>query len=162
MRKFLGHLSIALALILAGASGAAAQSPGGPLKGTSLFKFFATDLNQDGIACGLDKGAFQSAFMSWPRDKGLQITDSSGYWISVRATTVRMDNDLCVTNVDASVMVNSSYFNPATASERVGRIQLWTNASLQISSRSVHASAVTDAFRELGRALAEDWQRDQY
>ncbi len=162
MHRFFGHLSIALVLMFAAVAGAAAQTPGGPLKGTKLFKFFATELNQDSIACGLDQAAFQSAFMSSPRDKGLQVTDSSGYWISVRATTVRMDNDLCVTNVDASVMLNSSYFNPATASERVGRIQLWSNASLQVSSRSVHASAVNDAFRQLGRAFAEDWQRDQY
>jgi hypothetical protein len=162
MTKSIGCLVVALALGLALSPGAGAQSVGGPLKGTQGFKFFVTDLNSDSLRCGLDKSTFQEAFMTWPKGKGLSVTTSSGYWISVRATTVEMDDDLCVTNLDASVMVNSSYFNPATASDRVGRIQLWTQGTLQISSRGQHAKNVDEALRALGSGLAEAWQRDQY
>ena len=159
MAKSLGCLVATLVLGLA--VGAGAQSVGGPLKGTQAFKFLVTDLNSDSLRCGLEKSAFQEDFMTWPAGKGLSVTTSSGYWIAVRATTVEMDDDLCVTNLDASVMVNSSYFNPATASDRVGRIQLWTQGTLQVTSRDQHAKAVGEALRSLGSGLAEAWQRDQ-
>ncbi len=140
---------------------AAARAQGGAFEKIKSVKFFIVDFSEAGSACGLSKAALQEAFMAPAREQGLAVTDSSPYWIFVRATTLIYSEKSCITHVDAAVLVNTRYFNPATLQDRSGRVELWSKGNLLVSDIKVHSVVVNNAFREMGRDFLTQWQRDQ-
>ena len=99
--------------------------------------------------------------MSRANSAGVTETDSSAYWVFIRATTLTYDENSCITNVDASLLVNTRYFDPGSASQLVGKVQLWSRGGLLISDITEHPSVVTNAFGDLGGLLAEELERDR-
>jgi len=144
-----------------GASPDSADAAEGALKNVSAVKFFIGDFNEFSTKCGLDKGQLKQAFMGRANGGGISETDSSAYWIFIRATTLTYDENSCITNVDASLLVNTRYFDPGSAAEMVGKVQLWTRGGLLISDITEHPAVVTNAFGDLGGLLAEELERDR-
>ena len=138
---------------------ARAQSRG--FEKVTAVKFFIADFSEAGAACGLSKPALEKAFMAPAEAQGLQVSDSSSYWVYIRATTLLYGEKSCVTNIDAAAFVETRYFSPATLDERLGRVELWAKSDLLISDKRVHAVVVNNAFRESGRDFLGRWQRDQ-
>ncbi len=160
MRRLSGLL--AAALLLAGSAQTAAPAlAGGPLENARRFKLFLTDLSEASQACGLTPSAMSTAFMRSVRDGGIEIVESSAYWLNVRATTIRYSPKVCITNLDARAQVNTRYFNPATIDEKEGRVELWARSLLLVSDVEEHGVQVNSALRGLGQSFLERWRRDQ-
>lgn len=160
----MGRLSRLLAAALVTAACAQAVTPavaGGPLENARRFKLFLTDLSEAGRSCDLTPSAMSAAFVRSLDDSGIQITESSAYWLNIRATTIRYSPEVCITNLDARAQVNTRYFNPATIDEKEGRVELWGRSLLLASDVEEHGVQVNSALRSLGQSFLERWRRDQ-
>lgn len=160
--KWIG-LSLILGFLLVGPLGgpALAQSAGGAMKGIQAVKFFVTDFSQNSLDCRITKAGLQEAFSQPLRQGGPQMGSSGAYTVYVRATTVVTEDGFCISNIDAWLEVNTRYFNQATASERTGRVRLWSDGGLFYSDLEEHAVILNSAFRRMGRNFVAEWQRDQ-
>ena len=132
----------------------------GPLERERRYKLFIT-MSGASDACGLSSENMRSAFTQAVRDGGLQITESSAYSLFLQSTTIRYETDTCITSLDARAVVNTRYFNPATAGEKQGRVELWASKLLLASDLSEHGVQTSSASRSLGQSFVERWRQDQ-
>lgn len=155
-------LVMPLVMVLADSQPAAAQVARGELKNVRGFKFFMTDLSAKSQACGLDQAALQRAFTEPLNEAGLKITTTStAYWITIRVTTLSYGERSCVSYVDANASQTTRYFNTATLSERVGKVQHWSDGKLLSSNEKEHPVIANNAFHAMGKSLVAAWRRDQ-
>ncbi len=162
MHQTVRLLILLLTLFAMGAGPVAAQSAGGAMKGVFSLKFFVSNFSQNNLRCRLTAAGFEEAFTKPLRERNIQITKSSAYWIFIRATTLfQEEEESCITYIDAQLMASTRFFNPATASERAGKVELWSDGGLYISDLEEHSEQVNDAFAQLGRRFVIEWLQDQ-
>jgi hypothetical protein len=160
--KFVLRLCFVFAMIVGLAPAGLAQTGKGELQKVTAFKVQSAGFGKAAAACGLEKQAAIDAFAAPLREAGAGIVESSsGYWISVRVSTMFLDQELCITYVETAIFQTTRYFNTATLSERVGKIQHWVDGGLFTSGPEGHPRTVLRGFRDLGRRAADTWAQDQ-
>ena len=160
--KFVLRLGSVLVLTVGLASAGLAQTGKGELQKVTSFKVQSAGFGKAATACGLEKQAAIDAFVAPIEEAGASIVDSSsGYWLSVRVATMFLDQELCITYVETAIFQTTRYFNTATLSERVGKVQHWVDGGLFTSGPEGHPRTVLRGFRDLGRRAAEVWVQDQ-
>jgi hypothetical protein len=155
-------VAVLVALCAAPMGGASGQTGAGEMKDADAMKLRASGFGEAAKTCGLERAAAIDALTGPLRLAGLEIVEqASGYWLSVRVTTIPWHDDTCVSYVETGVFQTTRYTNTATLSERVGNVQHWIDGGLFVSARSGHAGVVEQGFRDLGQRLADRWRQDQ-
>jgi len=161
-RTFATLFAALVTLCAAPMGGAFGQTGVGEMKDVTAMMLQASGFGEAAGACGIDRGGAIEAFTGPLRTAGLEIVErSSGYWLSVRVTTIVWHDDTCVSNIEAGVFQTTRYTNTATLSERVGKVQHWIDGGLFVSSRAAHTAIVEGGFHDLGRRAADRWRQDQ-
>jgi hypothetical protein len=141
---------------------ASGQTGAGEMKDVAAMKLQASGFGEAAGACGLDRGVAIDAVTGPLRVAGVDfVPQASGYWLSVRVTTIAWHDDTCVSYIETGVFQTTRYTNTATLSERVGKVQHWIDGGLFVSSKSGHGAVVEQGFRDLGQRAADRWQQDQ-
>ena len=141
---------------------ARAQTGKNELEKVTAFKLKTAGFGPASAVCGLDATSAVEAFSAPLREAGVMILDSSsGYWISLRVTSLTLDSETCITYAETAVFQTTRYFNTATRSERVGTVRHWIDGGYFASSKETHAGVVLRGFHDLGSNLAQRWGDDQ-
>ena len=141
---------------------AAAQSPHGEFKNVKAFKVQTAGFSVAAASCGLVKEDVVAAFSEPLNAAGLPVVaKSSGYWLSLRVTTLIKEETTCITYVETAAYQTTRYFNTATREERVGKVLHWVDGGLFAAPHSSHPRVVLQGFRDLGEKLAAKWKSDQ-
>ena len=129
-----------------------------PLRDLREVKLTVANFGGSGADCGLSAEALERAFLAPLSERGLRkVASGTSYRVFLRATTVTYLVKVCVSYVDAQLLLSTRYFDPSSRQERAGQVQLWYDGGLFISDRSAHAATLRSAFGQLGRLLAERW-----
>lgn len=160
--KFVLRLTVASVLTLGLASASQAQTGKGELEKVTSFKVQSAGFGSAAASCGIEKEAATETFSMPLRNAGAKIVDSSsGYWLSLRVTTLVLEQERCITYVETAIFQTTRYFNTATLSERVGNVQHWVDGGLFTSGKEAHARTVLRGFDDLGKRVAALWAQDQ-
>ncbi|MCZ4282965.1 hypothetical protein O4H49_19435 [Kiloniella laminariae] len=150
-------IGLGLALITGGISAASA----GALTNVRDVKLNVSGLNYYSEQCGLSREVFERALFGAFNEGELRLTRSSAYWLHTKVTTIIFDKVNCVSNVEVVLYANTRYFNPATASEMIGRVEVWNNGGLYSSEAETHQVQVNNALHKMGTSLRDAWAKDQ-
>jgi hypothetical protein len=162
LEKSLRILIVLLFAVSLAPSAALAQSARGELKDVAGFKVRTAGFGQASAFCGLSQAGAIDAFSTGLENSGVGLLEqASSYWVSLRVTTLVLDEATCITYVETAVFQTARYINTATRGERVGKVQHWIDGGLFASVPSVHQRSVLRSFRDLGARLGLKWQKDQ-
>ena len=164
-------LSCFAAALLASAlvSAAAAQTEtqpqprviGGPLAGINVVQMSVAPLSEAAKGCGLDANLILDSFKEPLAQKGIIVQEAAHIWIQLKATSLRYDNDICISYIDAAAVQNTRYFDRKTEAERSGRVLLWSDGGLFVTGVSNHGVTTNIGWRDLARNFMRKWEMDQ-
>ncbi|WP_419902308.1 hypothetical protein [Kiloniella sp.] len=153
---FKGVFAIVLFLIIGGGSVQA-----GALTGIQDVKLNVSGLGHYSKKCGLGRDVFERALFGGFHEGEIRLSKSSSYWLHTQVTTIIFDDINCVSNVEVTLYANTRYYNPASMSELIGRVELWRSGGLYSSVAETHQVQINNALRKIGRGLREAWIKDQ-
>src|SRR3546814_19817008 len=108
-------------------------------------------LSEQARACGLEPNLILDSFKQPLTEKNIVIQESAHVWIQLQATTLRYTGDVCITYIEALAVQNTRYFDRKTASERSGRVLLWSDGGLFVPGGSNHGLTTTNGCRHIKR-----------
>src|SRR3546814_6693651 len=105
-------------------------------------------LSDQARACGLEGSLILDSFKQPLGEKGIVVQQSAHVWIQLQANTLRYEGDACITYIEARAVQNTRYFDRNTATERSGRVLLWSDGGLFVTGVSNHGVTTN----KIGRA----------
>lgn len=152
-------------LFCAAAAQAQEQSPAaplaGPLAGAQVMQLSVAPLGPDSQRCGLQTDVLADSFQRPLVANGIVMQKAAHFRVIVKATTGVYQADTCISNIEATVVQTTSYFDRKTQSDRAGQVLMWSQSRLFVSGQPDHAVAVNNGVSELARAFIRKWQTDQ-
>lgn len=162
---------LSAALISGAGAGAQAQSGtevqaqprviGGPLANVNVVQMSVAPLSQQSLACGFDENLIMESFQQPLAEKGITVQRAAHVWIQLQATSVRYEGDVCISFIEARAIQNTRYFDRKTETDRSGRVLLWSDSGLFVTSLTNHGVTTNIGWRDLARSFMRKWAIDQ-
>jgi hypothetical protein len=134
---------------------------GGPLADVNVVQMTVAPLSEQSRACGMDSNLILESFKAPLSEKGIVVQQAAHVWIQLKATTLRYDADICITHVEALAVQNTRYYDRVTATERSGRVLIWSDGGLFLTGVSNHGVTTNIGWSDLARSFLRKWQMDQ-
>jgi hypothetical protein len=93
--------------------------------------------------------------------KGITVQRAAHVWIQLQTTTVRYEGDVCISYIEARAIQNTRYFDRKTETDRSGRVLLWSDSGLFVTSLTNHGVTTNIGWRDLARSFMRKWTIDQ-
>ena len=169
MMSLSARLATAACLLVLFLSPAAAQSEspapaeptGAPLAGATVMQLSVAPLSAESQRCGLQADLIRDSFQQPLAAEGIGIQASAHLRIVVKATTVVYQETVCISNIEATALQTTRYFDRKTQAERAGQVLLWSGSSLYVSGEHDHVVLTNIGYRDLARAFLRKWKSNQ-
>ncbi|CAN0455661.1 unnamed protein product, partial [Ectocarpus fasciculatus] len=133
----------------------------GPLAGVAVLQLVVAPLSDESARCGLQADLVKESFQQPLTTEGLGLQKSAHVRIIVKATTVIYTETTCISNIEASAVQNTRYFDRKTGAERAGQVLLWQESGLFVTGERDHVVLTNIGFRDLARSFIRKWKIDQ-
>ncbi|MEO3430644.1 hypothetical protein AAFN88_17455 [Pelagibius sp. CAU 1746] len=134
---------------------------GGPLANVNVVQMSVAPLSPQSLACGFDENLIVDSFQQPLAEKGITVQRAAHVWIQLQATSLRYEGDVCISYIEARAIQNTRYFDRKTETDRSGRVLLWSDSGLFVTSLANHGVTTNIGWRDLARSFVRKWSLDQ-
>lgn len=134
---------------------------GGPLANVRVVQMSVAPISDQSHVCGMDNDLILDSFQQPLTQQGIVIQKAAHVWIQLQATTVRFEEDKCISYIEARAVQNARYFDRKSGAERSGRVLLWSDGGLFVTGISNHGVTTNIGWRDLARSFMRKWAQDQ-
>ena len=135
--------------------------PAGPLAGVEVMQMSMAPLGPESQRCGLQTNLINESFQQPLTANGIVLQKAAHFRVIIKTTTGIYQSDTCITNIEATVVQTTSYFDRRTQQDRAGQVLLWSQSRLFVSGQPDHVVVVNIGTRELARSFVEKWKADR-
>lgn len=148
----------ALTALLAGATGAGAQTIDGSLRGVASMDLLVEQLDADSAACGITHDGLSRSALRGAEGAGFTL-DGYDYTLYLRVNTLPRSGD-CFSSIDMEAYYYGEVVMPNWPQGNDAEVVLWERSTILISPQGQHGGDVNRIVREFTRRLADDWRKD--
>lgn len=134
---------------------------GGPLAGVQVMQLSIAPLSDESARCGVQANSIRTIFEQPLTASGIVMQKSAHFRAIVKVTTGIYQENICISNIEASVVQTTRYFDRKTRRERAGQVLMWSQSRLLVSGQPEHLVMTNTGARELARSFIQRWQIDQ-
>lgn len=137
---------------------APAVRPAGPLAGVEVMQMSVAPLGPESQRCGLQTNLISESFQEPLTANGIVLQKAAHFRVIIKTTTGIYQSDTCITNIEASVVQTTSYFDRRSQQDRAGQVLMWSQSRLFVSGQPDHVVVVNIGTRELARSFVASWK----
>lgn len=133
----------------------------GPLAGVQVMQLSIAPLSAESARCGVQANLIRDSFEPPLAASGIVLQKSAHFRAIAKVNTGIYEGEICISNIEVSVVQTTRYFDRKTRRERAGQVLMWSQSRLFVSGQPEHVVMINIGVRELARSFIQKWQIDQ-